>query len=225
MAFATLGFADLSALAGFASGDFGVRGAISTFKDGFAFIIRLDRPRQQGHPIPKVRTQCLSHGGPKISLTTSAKRSGPFKREMMRKVLMLSTALTLGTLNPSYAGGPVVIEVDTEVVEAKPASSGGMLIPLLLLAVVLAAAASGGGDDEPVAQPSDIRLKEDVVRVGTNHLGLGVYHYRYKGLEGVFEGVMAHEVEVMHPGAIKQLPFGYKAVNYAKLGLKLRRVH
>ena len=141
----------------------------------------------------------------------------------MRKALLLSTALTLGTLNPASAGGPVIIEDDIEVVQAKPASSGGILIPLLLLAVVVAVATSGD-DDEVAPAPSDIRLKEDITRVGTNYLGLGVYHYRYKGLDGVWEGVMAHEVAVMHPGAIKLLPYGYKAVNYAKLGLEMKRV-
>jgi hypothetical protein len=140
----------------------------------------------------------------------------------MRKALLLSTALTLGTLNPAAAGGPVITE-DVEVVEAKPASSGGVLVPLLLLAAVIAIATSGG-DDAPVAAVSDIRLKEDVVRVGTNHLGLGVYQYRYKGMDGVYEGVMAQEVEVMHPGAIKPLPYGYKAVDYARLGLEMKRV-
>jgi hypothetical protein len=80
------------------------------------------------------------------------------------------------------------------------------------------------GDDEPLAAPSDIRLKEDIRRVGTNHLGLGVYRYRYKGFRGIYEGVMAQEVEVMHPGAIKPLPMGFKAVDYDRLGLSLKRV-
>jgi hypothetical protein len=142
---------------------------------------------------------------------------------MMRKALFMSTALTLGALSPAFAGGPVIIEDDVEVVEAKPASSGGILIPLLLLAVVVAVASSGG-DSESGMSASDIRLKEDVVRVGTNRLGLGVYQYRYKGMDGVWEGVMAQEVEVMHPGAIRALPHGYKAVDYRKLGLELKRV-
>jgi hypothetical protein len=142
---------------------------------------------------------------------------------IMCKALLLSTALTLGVLNPAFAGGSVIIEDDIEVVEAKPASSGGILLPLLLLAVVVAIA-SGGDDEEVAPAPSDIRLKEDITRIGTNHLGLGVYQYRYKGLDGVWEGVMAQEVEVMHPSAIKMLPYGYKAVNYAKLGLELKRV-
>lgn len=140
----------------------------------------------------------------------------------MRKVLLLSTALTLGALNPALAGGPVVIVDDTVVVEAKPASSGGMLIPLMLIAAIVVAVS--GGDDDPVSLPSDIRLKEEIQRIGTNHLGLGVYRYRYKGLDGVYEGVMAQEVEVMHPGAVTVRPHGYKAVNYAKLGLEMRRV-
>lgn len=142
----------------------------------------------------------------------------------MRKVLLLSTALTLGALTPALAGGPVVVEEDTKVVEAKPASSGGILIPLLLLAAIVAVASSGGDDAPPATAPSDIRLKEDIRRVGTNHLGLGVYQYRYKGMEGVYEGVMAQEVEVMHASAIRMLPQGYKAVDYAKLGLELKRV-
>ncbi len=141
----------------------------------------------------------------------------------MRKVLLLSTALTLGVLNPAVAGGPVVVEDDVEVVETKPASSGGVLVPLLLLAAVVAIVASGD-DDEPEAQFSDIRLKEDIRRIGTNRLGLGVYQYRYRGLEGVWEGVMAQEVEVMHPGAVRTLAMGYKAVDYARLGLQLKRV-
>lgn len=142
----------------------------------------------------------------------------------MKKALLLSTALTLGALNPAFAGGPVIIEDDTEVVVEKPASSGGIIIPLLLIAAIAAIAASGGDEDEGSIAASDIHLKEDVRRVGTNHLGLGVYQYRYKGMDGVYEGVMAQEVEVMHPGAIKALPMGYKAVNYAKLGLELKRV-
>lgn len=140
----------------------------------------------------------------------------------MRKVLMLSTALTLGALGPVLAGGPVAVQEEvTPVVEAKPASSGGLLIPLLLIAAIAVAVS---GDNGPSNPASDIRLKEDIQRVGTNRLGLGVYQYRYKGLDGVYEGVMAQEVEVMHPGAIRHLPMGYKTVDYAKLGLELKRV-
>jgi len=60
----------------------------------------------------------------------------------------------------------------------------------------------------------------DVVRPGTNRPGPGLYRWRCKGLDGVWEGVMAHEVEIMHPGAIRVLPVGYKAADYARLELK-----
>lgn len=143
----------------------------------------------------------------------------------MRKALLLSTALTLGTLTGAQAGGPVVVEEGPTVVAAKPASSGGILIPLLVIAAIVAIASSGGDDPAPPPpSPSDIRLKEDIRRVGTNQLGLGVYQYRYKGMDGVWEGVMAQEVEVMHASAIRPLPYGYKAVDYARLGLELKRV-
>lgn len=141
----------------------------------------------------------------------------------MRKVFLMSTALTLGALNPALAGGPIVVVEDTApMVEEKASSSGGMIIPLLLLAAVVAVVVSN--NDEETVMVSDIRLKEDIRRVGSNHLGLGVYRYRYKGMDGIYEGVMAQEVEVMHPGAIRRLPEGFMAVNYAKLGLELRRV-
>lgn len=142
----------------------------------------------------------------------------------MRKILLLSSALTLGVLTPALSGGPVVVADEPVVVEERPASSSGLLIPVLLLAAIVVAVASGGDDDTSLEGPSDIRFKEDIRRVGTNRLGLGVYQYRYTGLEGVWEGLMAQEVEVMHPGAVRRLPLGYKAVDYGKLGLTLKRV-
>lgn len=140
----------------------------------------------------------------------------------MRKALLLSTALTLGALNPAFAGGPVVIEDVVEVVPEKPASSAAWVLPVLKAAVIIAIVV--GGDDDEIVQISDRRLKEDITRVGTNRLGLGVYRYRYRGMEGVYEGVMAQEVQVMHPGAVRTLPQGYLAVNHAKLGIEMRRV-
>jgi hypothetical protein len=140
----------------------------------------------------------------------------------MRKALLLWSALTLGVLHPAYAGGPVVVVEEPVVVAEKPRS--GVLRPLLLLAAIAAIAVSNSGNDEADIPVSDIRLKEDIRRVGTNHLGLGVYRYRYKGMDGVWEGVMAQEVEVMHPGAVVVKAHGFKGVNYARLGLELKRV-
>jgi hypothetical protein len=51
-------------------------------------------------------------------------------------------------------------------------------------------------DDLPVedSQASDMRLKTDICKVGTTVYGLPLYHFRYKGQETVYEGVMAQDV-------------------------------
>lgn len=61
---------------------------------------------------------------------------------------------------------------------------------------------------------SDVRLKEDIRRVGTTDGGLPVYTYRYKGMPHTHMGVMAQEVEKVNPGAVREIG-GYKAVDYA----------
>ncbi len=145
----------------------------------------------------------------------------------MKKTLLLTTALVLGPFTMAQAGGLPEPEMSPEVVEqATSSSSAGIIVPLLLIVLIAAAAAGGssGGGGGGVAV-SDIRLKEDIIRVGTTHLGLPLYQWRYKGLPEVFEGVMAQDVEIMHPKAIRPLPWGFKAVDYAALGLTLRQVH
>lgn len=140
----------------------------------------------------------------------------------MKRLLLCTTAAIHFTAGLGIAGGVTEPVMEPEVIEAASSSSaGGVVVPLLLLLVV-AAALSGGGEQ---VSPSDARLKTDVVRVGTTHLGLPLYHYRYIGDEAVYEGVMAQDVAVMHPNAVRTLPLGYLAVDYGKLGLKMRRVH
>ncbi len=139
----------------------------------------------------------------------------------MKKTILLTTALTLGASSIVFGGGMAEPVMEPEIVEATSSSSGGIVVALLLLLVIAAAASGGGGGPAP----SDIRLKEYITRVGTTHLGLPLYHFRYKGLPQVWEGVMAQDVEIMHPNAIKPLPYGFKAVDYASLGLTMRAVH
>ena len=59
---------------------------------------------------------------------------------------------------------------------------------------------------------SDIRLKSNIVRVGTHPLGIGIYEY------DIFDrrerGVMAQELEKVKPEAVLLHPSGYKMVNY-----------
>jgi hypothetical protein len=52
----------------------------------------------------------------------------------------------------AYAGGPIIIEDDVEVIVEKPASSVGIL-PLLLIPVILCIALCGGDDEESQTFP------------------------------------------------------------------------
>jgi hypothetical protein len=77
------------------------------------------------------------------------------------------------------------------------------------------------GDDGGV---SDLRLKEDVQRVGTTVFGLPLYHFKYLGRPETYEGVMAHEVLQVMPDAVSRGEDGYYRVNYSALGTSMRRV-
>ncbi|WP_164512228.1 tail fiber domain-containing protein [Oceaniglobus ichthyenteri] len=131
-------------------------------------------------------------------------------------VMIGATAVTAGGLAPAVMEPAIVIEETAS-------SSGGIVIPLLLLALVVAVASgsSGGGGG---AALSDARLKTDIVRVGSTVHGLPLYQFGYRGGSGRFEGVMAQDVARVMPDAIIAMPAGYMAVDYAKLGLKMRRI-
>lgn len=62
---------------------------------------------------------------------------------------------------------------------------------------------------------SDRRLKTDIKRVGTLDNGLPVYLFRYKdGGDMLHMGLMADEVERLHPEAVVEREDGFKAVFY-----------
>jgi hypothetical protein len=73
--------------------------------------------------------------------------------------------------------------------------------------------------------PSDRRVKQNIERVGTHPLGIGLYLFDYKAEyqaefgRGRQFGVMADEVEQVLPEAVVVHPRGCKAVDYAKLGV------
>jgi hypothetical protein len=73
---------------------------------------------------------------------------------------------------------------------------------------------------------SDIRVKQNIERVGALPNGLGLYSFEYKpeyqdhplAGRGRHVGVLAQEVEMVIPGAVVELSNGIKAVDYAQLG-------
>lgn len=70
---------------------------------------------------------------------------------------------------------------------------------------------------------SDIRCKENIVRVGTHAGGFGLYMYNYRSEfthragAGKFLGVMAQELLSSRPDAVLLEDSGYYAVNYSAL--------
>jgi hypothetical protein len=75
---------------------------------------------------------------------------------------------------------------------------------------------------------SDRAVKQNLVRIGTHPLGIGLYLFDYKpefrdacGHDRQF-GVMADEVETVMPEAVSVHPDGYKQVDYAMLGINNR---
>lgn len=74
-----------------------------------------------------------------------------------------------------------------------------------------------------VSKYSDIRTKENIKPIGWLPNGLPVYEYEYKpewkdiAGHGKQIGVMAHEVELVKPEAVIEMPNGYKMVNYGAL--------
>lgn len=63
---------------------------------------------------------------------------------------------------------------------------------------------------------SDRRLKSNIKQVGTLTNGLKVYSYRLLGEVNDQIGLMADEVEAVHPEAVSIGTDGFKRVNYAK---------
>jgi hypothetical protein len=63
---------------------------------------------------------------------------------------------------------------------------------------------------------SDRRAKDDIRRVGGLDNGLPVYVFRYKGEDGMQIGLMADEVEKVHPEAVMTGSHGYKMVDYSR---------
>lgn len=78
---------------------------------------------------------------------------------------------------------------------------------------ILGALNAGANIAKSAAMFSDIRLKENIRKVGMLDNGLPVYVYNYKGSNMPMIGVMAQDVEKVRPEAVSEIG-GYKAIRY-----------
>ena len=81
---------------------------------------------------------------------------------------------------------------------------------------------AGGGGRGGGGRRSDIRLKNDIVFLGQLPDGLGFYRFSYLGSHKTYVGVMAQEVQMIKPDAVKRDRDGYFNVNYDRLGIKFQ---
>lgn len=97
----------------------------------------------------------------------------------------------------------------------------------------MSAGNDGNGGTTANMAPSERALKENIVRVGTHPMGIGLYLFdykpKYKAMAGYGRrfGVMVDEVEAVMPEAVVLHSDGYKKVDYAMLGIDFsgRRMH
>jgi len=70
---------------------------------------------------------------------------------------------------------------------------------------------------------SDSRLKTNIKKVGEKD-GVNIYKFNYKGKDGLYEGVMAQEVEKVYPNAVHRDSDGYLSVDYSKLPVDFKEI-
>ena len=71
---------------------------------------------------------------------------------------------------------------------------------------------------------SDMRLKKDIIRVGTTRHQLPLYDFSYIDQPGRFEGVMAQDVLKVMPEAVTIDADGFYRVNYTMLGIEMKQL-
>ena len=86
----------------------------------------------------------------------------------------------------------------------------------------LSVTAPSGQQYGPMA--SDVRLKENIIKVGNSPSGINIYEWNYIGNKQRYRGVMAQEILEKHPEAVALQPDGYMSVYYGKIDVNMERV-
>ena len=82
--------------------------------------------------------------------------------------------------------------------------------------------APSGQESGPMA--SDIKLKENIIKVGNSPSGINVYEWNYIGKSQRYRGVLAQELLESHPEAVTMCPNGFLGVYYGKIDVKMEAV-
>lgn len=128
-----------------------------------------------------------------------------------------------GVQNPSFVNTPQTQVAPTDTITPQLASYQGQMNAwqqgqqnnnaLMGSIFGLAGAGLGGWARGGFPMPSDARIKENVERIATAPNGLGIYTYNHIGDPTRRIGLMAQEVEKVHPDAVVEIG-GIKHVYY-----------
>lgn len=112
----------------------------------------------------------------------------------------------LSMINGGYPGG-----------ESTGSSTGTSYQPTNQFGSIFGNALSGAGLGLAAFSAfSDERLKDDFGVIGTTFDGQPLHFFQYKGEDRPQVGLMAQEVERIHPEAVSTHPSGFKVVDYSK---------
>ena len=90
------------------------------------------------------------------------------------------------------------------------------------LNIKIANTAPSGQENGPMA--SDMKLKENIIKVGNSPSGINVYEWNYIGKSQRYRGVLAQELLESHPEAVTMCPNGFLGVYYGKIDVKMEAV-
>ena len=71
---------------------------------------------------------------------------------------------------------------------------------------------------------SDMKLKENIIKVGNSPSGINVYEWNYIGKSQRYRGVLAQELLESHPEAVTMCPNGFLGVYYGRIDVKMEAV-
>ena len=74
------------------------------------------------------------------------------------------------------------------------------------------------------AAGSDIKLKQNIKKVGKSPQGHNIYEFNYIGDTQRYRGVMAQDVVKIHPMAVEVMDNGYLGVKYAMIDVNMEEV-
>ena len=90
------------------------------------------------------------------------------------------------------------------------------------LNIKIANTAPAGQENGPMA--SDMKLKENIIKVGNSPSGINVYEWNYIGKSQRYRGVLAQELLESHPEAVTMCPNGFLGVYYGRIDVKMEAV-